>query len=109
MPLASRLIATRAVFGPLLPLPYNPPRAQTQVEIEDGGREVIRVIDNGGGIPAAELPMAFAEHATSKLTCDEELFQISTMGFRGEALASIGAVSHARIMSRTFDSEAAYE
>ena len=57
----------------------------------------------------AELPLAFAEHATSKLTCDDDLFRIGTMGFRGEALASIGAVSQARILSRTAESEAAYE
>jgi DNA mismatch repair protein MutL len=79
------------------------------VEIEDGGRELIRIIDDGGGIPAAELPLAFAEHATSKLTSDDDLFRIATMGFRGEALASIGSVSHARILSRTADGDAAYE
>ena len=70
------------------------------VEIEDGGRELIRVIDDGFGIPADELPLAFASHATSKLLTDDDLFAIATMGFRGEALASIGAVSHARILSR---------
>jgi len=69
------------------------------VEVEDGGRELIRVIDDGGGIPAAELVLAFASHATSKLETDDDLFRIATMGFRGEALASIGAVSHARILS----------
>jgi DNA mismatch repair protein MutL len=79
------------------------------IEVEDGGRELIRVIDDGGGIPVKELPLAFASHATSKLQTDEDLFEISTMGFRGEALASIGAVSHSRILSRTIDSEAAYE
>ena len=79
------------------------------VEIEDGGRELIRVIDNGGGIPPADLPLAFASHATSKLTCDDDLFRIATMGFRGEALASIGAVSQARMLSRTADQQAAYE
>jgi DNA mismatch repair protein MutL len=79
------------------------------VEAEDGGRELIRVVDDGGGILAGDLPLAFASHATSKLTDDEDLFRISTMGFRGEALASIGSVSHARILSRTADSEAAYE
>src|SRR5215212_2791140 len=79
------------------------------VEVEDGGRALVRVIDDGGGIPPGELPLAFASHATSKLQTDEDLFRIATMGFRGEALASIGAVSHARVLSRTPGSEAAYE
>ena len=79
------------------------------VEVEDGGRELIRVIDDGTGIPPEDLPPAFASHATSKLACDEDLFRVTTMGFRGEALASIGAVSQARILSRTPDSDAAYE
>ena len=80
-----------------------------RVEVEDGGRELIRVIDDGSGIPPADLPLAFASHATSKLSTDEDLFRIATMGFRGEALASIGAVSHARILSRTASDDAAYE
>jgi DNA mismatch repair protein MutL len=80
-----------------------------QIEIEDGGRELIRVVDNGSGIPADQLKMAFAEHATSKLSCDDDLFAIQTMGFRGEALASVGAVSQAKILSRVADSAAAYE
>jgi DNA mismatch repair protein MutL len=79
------------------------------VEIEDGGRELIRVIDTGAGIAPDELALAFASHATSKLTCDDDLFRIGTMGFRGEALASIGAVSQARILSRTADHDAAYK
>src|SRR4051812_3469943 len=79
------------------------------VEVEDGGRALIRVIDDGSGIAPEELPLAFASHATSKLRDDEDLFRISTMGFRGEALASIGSVSHARILSRTSSSDAAYE
>src|SRR6185295_18378767 len=78
------------------------------IEVEDGGRELIRVIDNGGGIPVTELPLAFASHATSKLTSDEDLFRIASKGFRGEALASIGSVSHARILSRAKDGDCAY-
>src|SRR5437762_5953447 len=74
------------------------------VEVEDGGRALVRVIDDGSGIPAGDLPLAFASHATSKITCDEDLFRIGTLGFRGEALASIGSVSHARVLTRTRDS-----
>jgi DNA mismatch repair protein MutL len=79
------------------------------VEAQDGGRELIRVVDNGCGIPAADLSLAFAEHATSKIASDEDLFRIATMGFRGEALASIGSVSTARLVSRVVGSDAAYE
>src|SRR5437764_1215350 len=65
---------------------------------------------NGTGIPADELPLAFASHATSKLLTDEDLFRIATKGFRGEALASIGSVSHARLLSRAADhADSAYE
>lgn len=79
------------------------------VEVEDGGRAMVRVIDNGSGIPPEDLLLAFASHATSKLSDDEDLFRISTMGFRGEALASIGSVSHARIVSRIAGADAAGE
>ena len=79
------------------------------VEIEDGGLSLIRVIDDGGGIPVEELPLAFASHATSKLESDEDLLAIGTMGFRGEALASIGAVAQVRIVSRTAHETEAHE
>jgi DNA mismatch repair protein MutL len=80
-----------------------------QIDVEEGGRELIRVTDNGGGIETDDLPLAFASHATSKLTTDDDLFRIGTMGFRGEALASIGSVSHSRILSRTPDRDEAWE
>jgi len=82
---------------------------QIRVEIEDGGTTLIRVTDNGHGIPPGDLGLAFAPHATSKLQTDEDLFNILTMGFRGEALASIGSVSHSRILSRVSSDDAAYE
>lgn len=70
------------------------------IAIEDAGRVVIEVADDGYGIPAAELELAASRHATSKLTQSEDLFHIQTLGFRGEALASIGSVSHMTITSR---------
>jgi DNA mismatch repair protein MutL len=70
------------------------------VEIREGGRRLIRVADNGCGIPATEVPLAFARHATSKLTDVEDLDRIATLGFRGEALASIAAVSQVTLLTR---------
>jgi DNA mismatch repair protein MutL len=73
------------------------------VEVEQGGTELIRVVDDGGGIVAEDLPLAFASHATSKLRDAEDLFRIGTFGFRGEALASIGAVAQVTLQSRPAD------
>jgi len=70
------------------------------VEIEQGGVDLIRVVDDGGGISAEDLPLAFASHATSKLSTAEDLFHIETLGFRGEALASIGGVAQVTLQSR---------
>ncbi|MCK6481869.1 MAG: DNA mismatch repair endonuclease MutL [Planctomycetes bacterium] len=70
------------------------------VSIEDGGRTLIRVEDDGEGIPPADLPLAFEAHATSKIRGVEDLDAVATYGFRGEALASIGAVSEASVTSR---------
>jgi DNA mismatch repair protein MutL len=69
-----------------------------------GGLEVMRVTDSGSGIPAAELPLAIAPHATSKLAEADDLFRVGTLGFRGEALASIGEVSRLVVRSRTASS-----
>lgn len=72
---------------------------QIDIEIEDGGSRLIRVRDNGAGIHEEDLPLAFSRHATSKITRSEDLSQIMTLGFRGEALASIGSVSRLTITS----------
>ena len=70
------------------------------IAVEDAGKGLIEVADDGHGIPAAELDLAASRHATSKLIQSEDLFHIQTLGFRGEALASIGSVSHMTITSR---------
>ncbi len=80
--------------------------ATVTVEIEEGGRALIRIIDDGGGIDAADLPLAFQQHATSKIADDAELEAVATMGFRGEALASIGSVARCRLTSRVGDEPA---
>lgn len=71
------------------------------VEIRDGGISYFRVTDNGSGIPSGDIRMAFERHATSKITRAQDLHSIATLGFRGEALASIAAVSHVTCTTRT--------
>jgi DNA mismatch repair protein MutL len=77
------------------------------VVLEQGGVGLVRVVDDGCGIEADELPLAVAAHATSKLRVAEDLERIETLGFRGEALASIGAVSRLVIRSRQADAAGA--
>jgi DNA mismatch repair protein MutL len=69
------------------------------VAVQDGGRKLIAVTDNGTGMTAEDLSLAFAPHATSKIATEDDLYRISTMGFRGEALASVASISHAHIRS----------
>ncbi len=73
-------------------------------EIRNGGISFIRVIDNGTGMPADDVEMAFERHATSKIRRADDLGSITSMGFRGEALASIAAVSEVQLLTRTRDS-----
>ncbi len=73
------------------------------VEIRDGGISCIRVSDNGCGIPANELRTAFLRHATSKIQSSEDLTGVRSLGFRGEALSSIAAVSRLEVITRTAD------
>jgi DNA mismatch repair protein MutL len=77
------------------------------VTIEDGGRKLISITDNGCGMDAGDLANAFEPHATSKIRTSNDLAQILTMGFRGEALASISSIAIVKATSRTKDSNAA--
>ena len=78
---------------------------QIVVEIENGGFESIKITDNGSGICEEDLPLSLDRHATSKLRTESDLAEIGTLGFRGEALASIGMVSHLTISSRPPNSQ----
>lgn len=74
------------------------------VQIKDGGKGLIRVTDNGSGISLEEIRLAFTPHATSKIASANDLLSVSTLGFRGEALASIAAVSQLELVTKTEDS-----
>lgn len=80
-----------------------------EVDVEAGGIESIRIVDDGEGIHPEDLPLAVASHATSKLRSAEDLFRVHTLGFRGEALASIASVSRMRIRTRRVDALAGVE
>lgn len=73
---------------------------QIRVDLQNGGLQLIRVSDNGCGIPVGELPLALSRHATSKVALIDDLEHIRTLGFRGEALASIAAVADVTLLSR---------
>jgi len=80
-----------------------------EVEVEDGGVKLIRIRDNGGGIPKEELALALSRHATSKITTLEDLEAVATLGFRGEALASVSSVSRLTLASRPADQGEAWK
>ncbi len=80
-----------------------------ELVVEGGGIELIRISDNGCGIPSEQLELAVAPHATSKLQTSDDLFDVKTLGFRGEALASIAEISHLTLRSRINESDSGYE
>lgn len=79
------------------------------VTVDQGGTELIRVVDNGCGVAPEQLELALASHATSKIVDADDLFRVATLGFRGEALASISAVSRLTFRSRPADAAVATE
>jgi DNA mismatch repair protein MutL len=80
-----------------------------RIDLEDGGRKLIRVTDDGVGMSSDDLAMCVQAHATSKIISEDDLFAIATMGFRGEALPSIASVAQLRVVSRPKDVDAGHE
>ena len=81
---------------------------QLTVAVEDGGRKEIRITDNGCGMEPEDLEIAFDTHATSKIQASNDLRAIGTLGFRGEALASIASIAQVKTVTRTADSDSAH-
>ena len=80
-----------------------------QIDIAAGGQKLIRIRDNGAGISKEELALALSRHATSKITCLEDLEAVASLGFRGEALPSIASVARLSLTSRTADQDSAWQ
>jgi len=83
--------------------------SEIRIEIRNGGQREIRIVDNGSGIPADEVELAFQRHATSKLRDADDLFDVHTLGFRGEALPSIATIAQVTCISRTADAPSGVE
>ena len=76
-----------------------------QLIIKDAGKTLVQVIDNGSGMSVTDARLSFERHATSKISSAEDLFQLDTKGFRGEALASIAAIAHVEMKTKRDEDE----
>jgi DNA mismatch repair protein MutL len=80
-----------------------------EIAVKEGGKKLIRIVDNGSGIPVDDLPLVFKSHSTSKIAYESDLYNIGTFGFRGEALASMASVAQVRLVSKTPEQQEVYE
>jgi DNA mismatch repair protein MutL len=97
-----------SVLKELLENSFDSGASEIAVALSEGGVKQIRVVDNGSGIARDDLPMAFARHATSKIASLDDLEQVRSLGFRGEALASIASVARVGLASRSSGAERAF-
>ena len=115
----SKTVYNRIAAGEVVDRPYSAVKeliensidagaTDIEIYIEHGGKQLIKIVDNGGGIHKDDLPAAFLPHATSKISGVDDLDCIATLGFRGEALASISAISKVEIISVT-EGDSAYK
>ena len=113
----SQNIYNRIAAGEVVDRPYSAVKeliensidagaTEIEIYIEDGGKQLIKVVDNGSGIEKDDLYDAFMPHATSKISSADDLDYIKTLGFRGEALASISVISRVEIISVTAGNQA---
>jgi len=94
-----------SVIKELLENSIDAKASRIQVVIKDAGKSLIQVIDDGVGMNLTDARMSFERHATSKIKIADDLFSLKTKGFRGEALASIAAIAHVELKTRTEDDE----
>ena len=108
-PLISKNSEKRKVVKELMENAIDAGATTINVEIKNGGISYIRITDNGKGIAPDDMEIAFERHATSKIRKAEDLETVTSMGFRGEALASIAAISKVEMISKTQENEIGYK
>src|SRR5690606_10881581 len=106
---STTLFRSSSVIKDLLENSLDAGATRLDIEVEDGGIKLMRVRDNGSGIDKDDLPLALSRHATSKIYELDDLEAVATLGFRGEALASISSVARLALITSTADDGIGYQ